>query len=376
FRPIRRPAEPAVKNQAWIRNPLHRFILARLEKEKIAPSPEADRVTLLRRVSLDLTGLPPTPQEVEDFVKDDRPDAYERLVDRLLASPHYGERWGRHWLDLARYADSNGYSIDAPRSIWKYRDWVINAFNKDMPFDQFTNEQLIATGFHRNTQINQEGGIDLEQFRVESIVDRVNTTGSVFLGLTIGCCQCHDHKFDPLSQRDYYQLFAFFNSVDEPTLELPTPEQKRKRAEIQAQIAELEKRLKALDTTTPEKLALWEGSLSPEAKAMLPQKIQTILAIAVNGRTPAQEQAVLTAYQNVQQTGPAVAVLGDANPLTRAANLLSTSLRQQLSRDIARLKKEMPTITTTLIVRERKSPRTTHIHLGGDFLRKGAVVTS
>jgi hypothetical protein len=388
FQPIRRPTEPGVKNREWVRNPIDRFILGRLEKEKIAPSPEADRATLLRRVSLDLTGLPPTPQEVEDFLNDKRPDAYERVVDRMLASPHYGERWGRHWLDLARYADSNGYSIDAPRSIWKYRDWVINALNNDLPFDQFaieqlagdllphaTNEQLIATGFHRNTQINQEGGIDLEQFRVESIVDRVNTTGSVFLGLTIGCCQCHDHKFDPLSQREYYQMFAFLNSVDEPTLELPTPEQTRKRADVRARIAVLEKQLKALDTTTPEQLTAWEGSLSPEAKAMLPEKIQAILAIAVNGRTPAQEQAVITAYQNVTQTGPAVAVLGDANPLTRAANLLSASLRQTLAKDIARLKKEMPAITTTLIVRERKTPRTTHIHLGGDFLRKGAIVT-
>jgi mono/diheme cytochrome c family protein len=233
FQPIRRPAEPVVKNPAWVRNPIDRFVLARLEKEKIAPSPEADRATLLRRVSFDLTGLPPSPEEVDAFLKDDRPDAYERVVDRLLASPHYGERWGRHWLDLARYADSNGYSIDSPRSIWPYRDWVINNLNKDMPFDQFTIEQLagdllpgatveqkVATGFHRNTQINEEGGVDKEQFRVESVVDRVNTTGSVWLGLTVGCCRCHDHKFDPLSQREFYQLFAFFNDQDEPTLTL------------------------------------------------------------------------------------------------------------------------------------------------------------
>ena len=164
------------------------------------------------------------------------PTPTSALVDRLLASPHYGERWARHWLDLARYADSNGYNIDAPRSIWKYRDWVIDALNRDMPFDQFAIEQLagdllpdatldqkIATGFHRNTLINQEGGIDLEQFRVESIVDRVNTTGTVFLGLTVGCAQCHDHKYDPISQREYYQLFAFFNNVDEPTSRSPRP---------------------------------------------------------------------------------------------------------------------------------------------------------
>src|SRR5262249_52373521 len=161
---------------------------------------------------------------VDAFVHDDRPDAYERLVDRLLASPHYGERWGRHWLDLARYADSNGFTIDAPRPLWKYPHWVTDAPNPDLPFHQVTVgqpagdllpdpslEQKIATGFHRNTLINQEGGIDLEQFRVESVVDRVNTTGSVWLGLTVGCAQCHDHKYDPLTQREYYQLFAFFN---------------------------------------------------------------------------------------------------------------------------------------------------------------------
>jgi mono/diheme cytochrome c family protein len=233
FRPVRRPDLPIVKNAAWVRNSIDAFVLARLEKEGIAPASEADRPTLLRRLSLDLIGLPPTPEEVDAFVKDARPDVYERVVDRLLASPHYGERWGRHWLDLARYADSNGYSIDSPRTIWPYRDWVIHALNRDLPFDQFTIEQLagdllpdatteqkVATGFHRNTQINEEGGVDKEQFRVEAVVDRVNTTGSVWLGLTVGCCQCHSHKFDPLSQRDYYQLFAFFNNQDEPNLTL------------------------------------------------------------------------------------------------------------------------------------------------------------
>jgi hypothetical protein len=186
FRVPARPPVPAVKYAAWARNPIDRFILARLEKEGIQPAPEADRVTLIRRLSLDLLGLPPSLQEIDAFVADTRPDAYERLVERQLQSPHYGERWGRHWLDLARYADSNGYSIDGPRSIWKYRDWVIDAFNQDMPFERFVIEQLagdllpdatlaqrIATGFHRNTGINQEGGIDVEQFRVESIVDRL-----------------------------------------------------------------------------------------------------------------------------------------------------------------------------------------------------------
>ncbi|PYM13013.1 MAG: hypothetical protein DME18_10020, partial [Verrucomicrobia bacterium] len=219
---------PLVKRPGWARNPIDRFVLARLEQEGIAASPEAGRATLIRRLSLDLCGLPPSPEEVEEFLRDTRPDAYERVVDRLLASPHYGERWGRWWLDAARYADSNGYSIDAPRQIWKYRDWVIDALNRDLPFDQFavwqlagdllpdaTLEQKIATGFHRNTQINQEGGIDPEQFRVESVVDRVNTTATVFLGVTLACAQCHDHKFDPLTQREYYQMFAFFNNTGE-----------------------------------------------------------------------------------------------------------------------------------------------------------------
>ena len=228
-----RPAEPAVADAAWVRNPIDRFVLHRIEAAGLRPSPEAAKETLLRRLSLDLTGLPPTVAEIDVFLADAAPDAYEKQVERLLASPHYGERWGRHWLDAARYADSNGYSQDNPRSIWPYRDWVIDALNKDTPFDQFAVEQLagdmlpgatvaqrVATGFHRNTQINTEGGIDPEQFRVESIVDRVATTGTVFLGLTIACAQCHDHKFDPVSQREYYQLFAFFNNADEPTLDV------------------------------------------------------------------------------------------------------------------------------------------------------------
>ncbi|HEV8058321.1 MAG TPA: PSD1 and planctomycete cytochrome C domain-containing protein [Gemmataceae bacterium] len=231
FRPIEPTQLPKVRDPSWARNGIDRFILSRLEKEQIAPAPETDRVTLLRRLSMDLIGLPPSPEEVDSFLADGQPDAYERQVNRLLASPHYGERWGRHWLDLARYADSNGYSIDAPRTIWPYRDWVIKALNSDMPFDRFTVEQLagdlqpkatmddkIATGFHRNTQINEEGGIDKEQFRVEAVIDRVNTTGSVWLGLTVGCCQCHNHKFDPLSQREYYQFFAFFNNQDDQNL--------------------------------------------------------------------------------------------------------------------------------------------------------------
>lgn len=246
-------------------NPIDAFILDRLAAAKLEPSPQADRATLLRRVSLDITGLPPTAAEIAAFVADARPDAYERAVDRLLASPHYGERWGRVWLDLARYADTDGYTIDAPREIWLYRDWVIDALNRDMPFDRFvteqlagdllpnpTNPQLIATGFHRNTPANFEGGIDHEQYRVESVADRIATNGAVFLGLTLGCARCHDHKYDPISQREFYQMFAIFNNYDEvakeedrknfnkPHLELGTPEQIAALAEWQQKFEKLD----------------------------------------------------------------------------------------------------------------------------------------
>jgi mono/diheme cytochrome c family protein len=388
FRPIQRPALPKVNHLHSCRNAIDYFILARLEKDGIAPAPEADRVTLLRRVSLDLIGLPPSPKEIEDFLADKRSDAYERVVERLLASPHYGERWGRHWLDLARYADSNGYSIDSPRSIWKYRDWVIDALNRNKPFDQFVIEQLagdlltqattdqhIATGFHRNTQKNEEGGIDQEQFRVESIVDRTNTTGSVFLGLTIGCCQCHDHKFDPLMQREYYQLFAFFNSCEEPILELPTPEQVHQRQEVQKHIAGLEKQLKQLDTATPERVAAWEGSLTPKSRAMLPGSVQTILAIAPNGRNFRQEQAVITAYRNYEQVRHVVGGMGQPLSYLAAAHVQAVMARKTLEKKIADLQKQIPVIPTTLVLQERKTPRPTKIHLSGDFLRKGAAVT-
>lgn len=234
---------PAVHARDWPRNAIDHFVLARLEAARLRPSPEADRATLLRRLSLDLVGLPPTVEEVEAFERDPAPDAYERHVDRLLASPHYGERWARRWLDLARYADTNGYEQDRPRSIWPYRDWVIGALNADMPFDQFTIEQIagdllpgatrsqrVATGFHRNTMLNEEGGIDPLEFRYYATIDRINTTATTWLGLTLGCAQCHSHKYDPLSQKEFYQLLAFLNNADEPELILPSAEADRAHA--------------------------------------------------------------------------------------------------------------------------------------------------
>jgi hypothetical protein len=247
---------PEVKRTDWPRNEIDRFVLAKLEAEGLSPSPETDRHAYIRRVYLDLIGIPPTPEEADAFVNDSSPNAYEKLVDGLLKSKHYGERWARRWLDLARYADTNGYEKDRQRTIWPYRDWVINALNADMPFDQFTIEQLagdmlpdatleqlIATGFHRNTMLNEEGGIDPLEFRFHAMTDRVGTTGTAWLGLTIGCAQCHTHKFDPISHDEYFQFFALLNNADEPEAPLPDEaflkEEQRRKEEAAKLIAEL-----------------------------------------------------------------------------------------------------------------------------------------
>jgi hypothetical protein len=258
-RPVRH-ALPAVREKNWPRNGIDFFVLARLEKEGLSPAPEAERAVLLRRASLDLTGLPPTMRELDDFLADKAPNAFERAVDKLLASPHYGEHQARFWLDEARYADTNGYEKDERRTIWPYRDWVIRAFNRDLPFDQFTIEQLagdllpnatveqqVATGFHRNTMVNTEGGTDDEEFRVAALVDRVGTTAEVWLGLTLNCCQCHNHKFDPFSQKEFYQLLAFFNGTadrgrgNDPTLPVFSAEDAARSDALKAEIAALQK---------------------------------------------------------------------------------------------------------------------------------------
>ena len=389
FQPVKRPVEPAVRNEQWVRNPIDRFVLARLEKDHIAPSPEADRVTLIRRLYLDLIGLPPAPADVDAFLKDDKPGAYERVVDKLLASQHYGERWGRHWLDLARYADSNGYSIDAARSIWPYRDWVIEALNNDMPFDQFVIEQMagdllpnagpkqiVATGFHRNTPINQEGGIDVEMFRVESIVDRVNTTGAVFLGLTVGCAQCHDHKYDPLTQREYYQLFAFLNQDDEPTFELGTPEQVALKKKITKERTALEKQFKALDKITDATVEAWQGKLTPEMRAGLPKEIDHIVGIAVNGRDEHQRETILTYVRNLEKTRHAIGGITERLPFSALAHVHVLNTRNRLEERLTDLKNREPNVPTSLVLKARPTPRTTNVLLGGDFVRKGVKVDS
>lgn len=276
-----RPALPIMEDKAWGKTPVDAFVLARLAKEGLAPSPSADKVTLARRLYLDLLGLPPTLKELDEFLADTALNAYEKLVERLLASPHYGERWGRWWLDAARYADSNGFEKDRPRSIWPYRDWVIKAFNEDKRFDQFTLEQLagdllpkpqdetlaleqrVATGFLRNSMRNEEGGVDPEQFRVEEIIDRVDATGKAFLGLTVNCAQCHTHKFDPIKHNEYYQFYAFLNSDIEAELEVPDAKVKAKRASLNQAVARLEDDLIANTPDLAARLAAWEEKMKP-----------------------------------------------------------------------------------------------------------------
>jgi hypothetical protein len=271
FRAPVRPALLPVRDAAWVRNAIDRFVLARLEKEGLSPARAADRVTLIRRLSLDLIGLPPTPKEVDDFVADKSPQAYERLVERLLASPHFGERWARLWLDLARYADSDGFEKDMLRWIFFYRDWVIGALNHDMPYDRFIIEQLagdllpnptqdqrVATGFLRNSMKNEEGGIDPEQFRMDAMFDRVDAVGKSVLGLTVQCCQCHNHKYDPMSQQEYYRLFAYLNNDHEACPVVYTPAEQQKAAEITRRIALIEDGLKQRTPNWEKLSADWE----------------------------------------------------------------------------------------------------------------------
>ena len=264
---------PVVKNKNWVRNPIDNFILAKLEREKLQPSPPTDKITLLRRLSLDLIGLPPTIAEVDAFLADKSPDAYQKQVERLLASPHYGERWGRNWLDAARYADSDGFEKDKSRAVWPYRDYVINSFNKDLPYDQFvieqiagdelpnaTQEQIVATGFLRNAMLNEEGGVDPEQFRMDAMFDRMECIGKSVLGLTIQCAQCHNHKFDPLTQEEYYKMFAFLNNDHEASRVAYLPNDLMKIDELRRGISEIENDLKHRTPDWQERMAQWEAA--------------------------------------------------------------------------------------------------------------------
>ena len=277
FVPPKRPRLPKVRNPNWAENPIDFFVLARLEKEVLSPARQADRVTLLRRLSLDLVGLPPMIEEVDAFLADKSKNAYQKQVERLLSSPHYGERWGRHWLDAARYADSDGFEKDKQRQVWFYRDWVINSFNRDLPYDRFiieqlagdllpqaTQDQIVATGFLRNSMINEEGGIDPEQFRMEAMFDRMDAIGKSILGITIQCTQCHDHKYDPLTQEGYYRMFAFLNNAHEANIAVYTPEEQSQRAELFRRIREIESDLKRRRPDWQERMAEWEDQVAAD----------------------------------------------------------------------------------------------------------------
>jgi hypothetical protein len=311
FQPVRRPAVPAVKDAGRVRNPIDAFVLARLEKEGRGFSPPAERAALARRLSLDLVGLPPSPAAADAFVRDMSPDAYERYVDSLLASPHYGERWARRWLDLARYADTNGYEKDRNRSIWPWRDWVIRALNDDLPFDRFTIEQIagdllpdatigsrVATGFHRNTMINEEGGIDVEEFRFESIVDRVGTTATVWLGLSMACAQCHSHKFDPLTQREYYGLFAFLNNADEIETPVPDPDIEKRRAEAAGKIAAIEAGMDARFDGLRESFVKWREDAKARSHRWTPVVPDKVEGKKGGTFTPLPDASVLVSGDN------------------------------------------------------------------------------
>jgi hypothetical protein len=381
------PAVPAVRDRAWVRNPIDAFVLARLEREGIAPSPEADRVTLIRRLSFDLFGLPPTPAEVAEFLADTRPDAYERLVERLLASPHYGEKWAHHWLDLARYADSDGYNDAVRPNAWRYRDWVIDALNANVPFDRFTVEQMagdllpdatldqrIATGFNRNTMTRKEGGTDREEDRTEQVVDRAATVGAVWLGLTVGCARCHDHKYDPITQKEFYQLYAFFNTEVEVDIEAPlpgeigaylrgAPEYRKQRGELMALYNAVElqrewekKLLDAADNRSPElpPLVAWRSlgfTLGGQESLRKPP----------DRRTLRQEDRVtqhfLSTYQNVFAP-------------ERAKGLKLDELKKKLSELAARY----PPLSEAQTIAHNPAPPTTHILVRGDYRRPGIEV--
>jgi hypothetical protein len=297
FIPPARPDLPLVNDANWARNPIDRFILARLDRAGLKPSREAERTTLIRRMSFDLTGLPPTPQEVDAFVRDTTPDAVDRLADRLLASPRYGERMAWRWLEASRYADTHGYQTDGPRDMYRWRDWVIEAYNRNLPFDRFTIEQLagdllpnptldqrIATGFNRNHRGNSEGGIVPEEYAVEYVADRVETTATVWLGLTFTCARCHDHKFDPFTQAEFYRLFAFFNNVPEkgravkignspPYIKAPTRDQAQQLHELTIRENQRMERVAKLRGVEDKALADWVSSVnSAEIPAWFPDR--------------------------------------------------------------------------------------------------------
>jgi hypothetical protein len=383
-----RPDLPPVQKSEWVRNPIDRFVLAKLESVGLQPSPEVDRPALIRRLSLDLIGLPPTPKEVDAFVADSSPDAYEHVVDRLLASPHYGERMALPWLDAARYADSNGFQQDGDTFQWLWRDWVVKALNNDMPFDRFsieqlagdllpkpTNDQLIATAFNRNHLLNGEGGAIPEEQRFNILFDRIDTTATTWLGLTMACCQCHDHKYDPLTQRDYYGLMDAFNHVSEnglagggpgpmriaaPFLELRTPEDEEHIKDLESQrtkvLAEGQVKVK-MDLA----FAAWMSAATadmprpPRAKA-LPASLSSILRIDSVKRS-AEEKKTLAKGMRVYFDNEIWPTIAEADPSSKKAEALKTAITKYTKEQVPRV----------MVMRDDK-PRETFVLDRGNYL--------
>jgi hypothetical protein len=359
------PALPPVRDTQWPTNPIDRFVLARLEAEGLAPAEAADRYTLIRRVSLDLLGLPPTPEEVNAFVNDTSSDAYERLVDRLLGHPAFGERWAAVWLDLARYADSQGYAPDGPRTIWRWRDWVIQALNKNLPYDQFTILQLagdllpgatttdrLASGFHRNTQLNTEGGINLEEFRHAAIVDRVNTTFAVWMGSSFACAQCHNHKYDPFTQREYYQIFAIFNNTDDfntddPVIEVPRVGQEAEYDRLKLEIAQLRRLLEEATAARDKLQAEWEETINP---AHLPSEVIDILAVLPEHRDQKQRDRLANYHRGLSDTW------------------------QVLDSGLSALEARFESVRTTVPVMREGTPRQSYVFHRGEYQSPGELV--
>ena len=393
FLAAQRPALPRVKNNAWPRNEIDAFILARLEREKLQPSPDADRTTLIRRVTLDLTGLPPTPAEVDAFLADESPAAYEKVVDRLLKSSRFGEHIARYWLDAARYGDTHGLHLDNYREMWPYRDWVVGAFNRNLPYNRFlteqlagdllpnaTQDQIVASGFNRCHVTTSEGGSISEEVYVRNVVDRVDTTGTVILGLSTGCARCHDHKFDPFRTKDYYQFFAFFNSLDEnpldgngsrppPVLSLAGPEQaaeleraKRVVAALRKVIADEVAQVKYVDPgadrPAAESFAAWLKAPNAGGR-LVPKPVQDVLRVDAAKRNP-QQQKVLHDYYLEHVYGKMRTTF---DPLIQSLTAL------EKERD--RIEKELP---MTLVSRELPTPRPSFILKRGEYDQHGAQV--
>ena len=389
FQAIRRPEPPAVERSGWTRNPVDRFVLAKLEAEGVAVSPTADKRILLRRLSLDLIGLPPTPTETRAFLEDTAPGAYERLVDSLLDSRHYGEKWARHWLDLARYADSDGYTQDLDRPYaWRWRNWVIDALNDDMPFDEFTTlqlaadllenptpDQLAATGFHRNTLRNREGGTKYEQSRFEETLDRTNTVATAWLGLTVECAQCHDHKYDPITQADFYALYAFFDNLRDIHIDAPLPGELgpylSKRSEYEARRQALLEEHRVPELQPPWERELKIAARNPGARTDWDLCYDVLFQMTdggweVLGKPPSErtfrEREMLTDYfVDWYQT---------VVSKERIEELQFKDLRKKLDA----LKASYPSLSEARIVRERDEKGKTFLRLRGQWDRKGIEV--